>query len=657
MTATRSYRFRAPLETPQPTLYELLERAASTDQGLDEALLGDRVHVDRRAVRDGEVRPAADSLIEAELPSPEERWDMPRTSALARGEGWIVADKPAGMPGTVDHEDAMNPVLFLADALGADRKGFTPVWQMPDAAAGPWLFGTSAEAAEDLRQRWQSGDLMATWVALTPEPERPGGRLAGPEGLTVQYSATTIRNGIAELQATPRPEGDPPDVSPVETVLDALAERGIAALGDRRRAGYLTPGPLRFRLAALFEPETPLQHSWPAPDDWWPTDPIVPAARRAGPAGRAGELGQLTVSTELLRSLRDGTVRRIRSDEILESPDDFHSGALARADSPEEIAGPLVMLDGREPAAAWVWSNGAADVDLQSEVERRFDRAIGARRPFIRRLAECDLFRLVHGAADGLPGVYIDRVGPRWLVRREGEIGRSLFDRIDGRLGSFAPRTDRVFASDAGAASDPDDARGSASVVARESGVRFRLGRGLDAAASISPVRRPIRRAVREHPQVDRWLHLAPEGGGSAAVAAAAGADVVAPCLTAEHREWIENQTLAGSVLPLESPFEQTTSAYGAAVLDLDIVEEWFESRSAETVSRRLQALLGSGAPIVAYRCQPCPDHAARRTDGPEMEEIEAAFTHDRLDHPPDTPPIDDPSVPPPLVASRLLVD
>ncbi|MFB6351369.1 MAG: hypothetical protein ABEN55_17730, partial [Bradymonadaceae bacterium] len=187
--------FRVPYEHRPPTLGEVLARAwpESSEDDREAALTAGDIRVDERPVHDLAVEPGADAVVVLERSPEVGDYGMPDTQALARGDDWIVADKPVGMPGTPHPDDPMDPTAFLADRLGLDRSTFTPAWPMPTTAGGPWLFGLSLDAADRLRAAWADGDLMTTWVAIAPRPKIAQGTLYTTEGLRIRYSATTMR--------------------------------------------------------------------------------------------------------------------------------------------------------------------------------------------------------------------------------------------------------------------------------------------------------------------------------------------------------------------------------------------------------------------------------------------------------------------------------
>ena len=132
-------RFRVPFEHSPPTVGELLARAwpeANAEQR-EQALAEEMVRINEVIVGDPAAEPGAGAQVTAEVSLEGVRYGMPDASELARGEDWVVVDKPVGMPGRPVADDPMHPILFLADELGLDREIFTPVWSTPPTGGRP----------------------------------------------------------------------------------------------------------------------------------------------------------------------------------------------------------------------------------------------------------------------------------------------------------------------------------------------------------------------------------------------------------------------------------------------------------------------------------------------------------------------------------------
>src|SRR5690554_2661931 len=584
-------KFRIPAEDEPQTLAALLQRAwpDATAAQIAQAFEDGRVRVDERIEKKSEKLISRDAQVRAEVAAGEEPSGVPSAAGLARGDDWIVVEKPVGMSGVVAPDDPMNPLLFLADSLGVSREGFTPVWQMPAEGGGPWLFGLSEAASETLLQAWGSGALMITWVVLVPAPAIPQGRLVGAHGIHVDYSAAQIRNGLAELQLTPMPQQGAfervPD--PVSWLLEVLAAHEMPVLGDAKRGGFMVEGGLRLRAAAFFYlGDAPgdgapsptghdLAHSWNAGTNWWPEAPVVwiedaPAVAEDDAANsarstrakdtRTAQISTLQVSDRSLEILARKGHPWLLEDRNTGSRDKLAPGSLVHLVDTRGRTGPWALVEGPGKLAGRLWSHDAGGAkNFDEEVDLRVDEALAARAALTRNTAETDLFRLVHAEADGLPGLLIDRVGPLLRATLTGATALGFRDRVYQNILDFNPeimilevehfddiraektpgpgdRLARVIAHGA------NYARAGERVVGLEDGLRYwcEPWEGIDVGffADQRENRRKMRR-IAEPGQ--RWLNLFCHTGAFTVALAAMDCEVVSVDLSKRYLEWLED--------------------------------------------------------------------------------------------------------------------
>lgn len=408
--------FIVPNEDPVPTLGMLLERAwpEGTEAQRRQVFENDGVRVEERITRNRDRHVEPNAEIEVTVPTGEEPFGLPDPTSLARGDGWIVVDKTVGMPGILDRDDPMNPVLFLADMLGMDRSTFEPVWPMPTNMGGPWLIALSQQRAHALRDRIGAGHVMNTWSAIIPAPKIPRGTFRF-RGVQVQYGCARIQNGLADVQLTPE-FSEVEDLDPVSFLLDLLAAQGLPVVGDRERGGIMAAGSCRLRLTALFDSQGDLAHSWSAPTTWWPQgislDRETKDDAETAPVPTSKDFTPLQVSRKTLEILDLGHPW-VLEDRDTGKRDGFKPGTLVQLRTPEGKEGPFALIEGPGKVAARLFSRDAdAARNFRDEIEVRLDEAIARRAHLQKNIAHTDLFRLVHGEADGLPGLEIDRVGP-----------------------------------------------------------------------------------------------------------------------------------------------------------------------------------------------------------------------------------------------------
>lgn len=599
--------FLVPLEEPAASIAQLVGRAWPEGTAEQVAALFDagRVGVDGELYRKAHVTPPENARVVVEVGPGEEVYGLPDAEDLARGEGWVVVNKPTGMPGRIEPDDPMDPVLFLADMLGLDRATFSPVWPMPTEAGGPWLFGLTAADADRLRAAVTSGALMTTWTAIIPRPLMPSGRWessapksgsgAAAPNLQVDYATTTTRGGLCEVQLQvrfgPSKPGAPAEFAIVDALLDLLAEAGHPALGDRTRGGYMVSGGLRLRLAALYQEDSDLAHSWPMPADWWPEGPVAPvpepfrkapAAPAPDEAGEAeesyGPIASLTVSSKTLEIVErwgtDGGHPWVLADAKTSGREHLRAGQLVELRGPRGEHGPFALYEGPGDLVARVWSREREEAEnFGEEIDIRVDEAIARRNELLRRADHTNVFRLIHGEADGLPGLYLDRMGPVLRATLEGHTALGFKDRVyrsvvahdpqtmilevehlhDVREGEGLPQA-RVVHRGGGYLKPGEH------VVVLEEGLRYRcepwegidVGFFADQRENRRRLRTIVRDAGRRTKRTQRWLNLFCHTGAFSVALAAEGAHVVSVDLSRRYLRWLEeNFALNGLDLSL----------------------------------------------------------------------------------------------------------
>ncbi|MEZ4460333.1 MAG: hypothetical protein R3E66_11520 [bacterium] len=260
-----------------------------------------------------------------------------------------MVEKTVGMPGILQRDDPMNPVLFLADMLGVDRDTFDPVWPMPTNMGGPWLIALTTERAVELRERLAGGHVMNTWSAIVPAPPKARGTFKF-RGISVEYGCARMQDGLADMQLTPEFK-DSDDIDPVHFLLDLLAAQGLPVIGDRERGGVMAAGACRLRLTALFDQDGDLGHSWSAPNTWWPKGISLaretPAdVERVVSTPTAKDFTPLQVSRKTLEILDLGHPWAFE-DRDTGKRDGFKPGTLVQLRTPEGKAGPFALVEGQ----------------------------------------------------------------------------------------------------------------------------------------------------------------------------------------------------------------------------------------------------------------------------------------------------------------------
>jgi 23S rRNA (cytosine1962-C5)-methyltransferase len=368
------------------------------------------------------------------------------------------------------------------------------------------------------------------------------------------------RAGVAalRLRAADAACGPPP----LDAVLDWAASAGAPVLGDVHRGGVLVAGGLRVAAGSA--------------DALWPAEPVfAPDATDANPRA-----GALAVSVATVRALHRGHPWVI-ADAETGDPAAFRPGALVRLVPPRGPALGLARTDGEAGVAARVWALGAARARGAASVEERVARALERRAALLAGAGAAqgtDAVRLVHGEADGLPGLVVERLGPLVRVVVASRTALPVRDRalaalqraLAGALPDGAPfvevlhlrmpppgRLESVRLL-AGAWPPPGADRADGRVAVREGRLRFWVDPGLGAperprsATGLFLDQRDNRARVAARAKPGgRYLNLfAHTGGFSAALLAAGAGLVVSVDLSAPYLAWLEaNLALTG--LPL----------------------------------------------------------------------------------------------------------
>ncbi|MEM1349865.1 MAG: class I SAM-dependent methyltransferase [Myxococcota bacterium] len=591
--------FISPLEDEPPTLAELMARAwLEADSSTIESFIREgRVTVDDRILRDPARKVREGLVLTATLPPVDHAYGIPEAPELARGEGWVFVDKPVGMPGSLDRSDPMNPVLFMADVTGLDRDAVELSWPMPIDAGGPWPCAVDASARDRLVAGWSSGRTMLTFVAIAPRLSMSRGVIPGV--VPVGFAVTRMEGPLCEVQLTPQyvDDGSEP-VDPVTLVCDALRRQGAPAIGDRQRGGLMAEGGLRVRLQAIMDDALGMAHSWNPGRAWWPVEPLLapqeepelPEAQRrthivtgADPelSVRSSSEGirTLMVSSKTLEVLGGG------HPWVLEDADTggrghFANGEVVQLQDPRGALGPWALASRAGSIAAFVWSEDELSAtDFRGEVDLRVDEAVLARDALVRDSSRNSLYRLIHGEGDGLPGLYLDRVGPLLRATITSPVTDAYREYVYDNLAEFDPRLTVLevhHLRDVRAARLPRASlvRGAASsvrddgrVVGVEDGLKYwcEPWEGVD-TGFFADQRENRRKLLQIVQPGQRWLNLFGHTGAFSVALASRGATVTNVDVSKRYLRWTQdNFALNGLDASLNISVERDARAFAAA--------------------------------------------------------------------------------------------
>jgi 23S rRNA (cytosine1962-C5)-methyltransferase len=291
------------------------------------------------------------------------------------------------------------------------------------------------------------------------------------------------------------------------------------------------------------------------------------------------------VSAAVARAVRRGHPWILPDDETAPVAR-WHPGTLVEAVDPGGDSLGLARIDGPGAVAARIWTRSAGHRVAEGSVADRVAAALARRKSLVAPAGGADggpptdALRLVHGEADGLPGLHVDRLGPilRMLVTSEGA-AHALVDPVAealvaargegaGHAGPVEaivrvlhlrdrPGGDRVrpvrvesWPGLPGAEALLDD-RGRLSV--RERGLVFHVDPGLREPRRPRPgvglyldQRENRERLAAEARRGGRWLNLFAHTGAFSVALLAAGAEaVVSVDLSRPYLAWLEENLAA----------------------------------------------------------------------------------------------------------------
>jgi 23S rRNA (cytosine1962-C5)-methyltransferase len=379
---------------------------------------------------------------------------------------------------------------------------------------------------------------------------------------TLAFEVVEQRGAIAELQLALE-VGEPlapaalPD--PQECGLALLAEAGLPVLGDTPRGGARVPGAPRWRPAGAAPDASP----------WWPEEALFPPVE-----GRGDALPELAVSRASERVLARGHPWILRDEQTGDCAG-FLPGTLVRVVGPKGRSLGLARVEGTGSLAARMWTRGGERDAKTQSVEARVARALKRRRALLYPAAGApatDAFRLVHGEADALPGIAVDRLGSVLRVLVSGRCCDPLRPRLlDALVRGLAeplgpdppvvevlhlrepPRGElecvRLARGAQPAAWDGRASRqGDGRIVVHELGLAYLVDPGLGAPERSTPgiglfldQRENRRRLMERAAGGGHWLNLFAHTGAFSVALLAAGADrVTSVDLSVAYLRWLE---------------------------------------------------------------------------------------------------------------------
>lgn len=296
-----------------------------------------------------------------------------------------------------------------------------------------------------------SGPQSPLWLAWVDAPAADSGALAlarESSSPALELRVRVRREGLAAVEIS----GPPLSAA---GICDALARAEMPVVGDLHRGGLgVEGGP---RILALEGASLPDDGDVPETraaaaaaggasqrlaseslaseglDSGWPEEPAWPAP------GSTEEGLRLRVSDETLRALEEGHPW-ILPDRASEPASAFRPGSLVRVESRAGRTAGWAFIESSPRLAARIWAQGDRAESGIPSIDARIARALARRRRLLGG-EEGDAFRLVHGEADDLPGLFVDRLGALLRVLVTGRATEGFRDEALEALQRQLPTT------------------------------------------------------------------------------------------------------------------------------------------------------------------------------------------------------------------------
>lgn len=485
---------------------------------IDDAFRAGRVRVEGRQVEDGRRAARRGETIEVELGAPPE---VPARAAtlLAHIDAQLFVDKPSGV---LVHDDGSHgePPAWLR-RFASSWPTLLPAHRLDRPTSGVLVLCTDAAALATWSERFARRDLEKEYRAVvSPAPKGERGEIEGadeggrPMRLSWERLSTSDDGSRAELRCLPH-EGRNHQVRRL------LASAGFPIVGDYEHGPLV--GRRELRLA--------LHHRrlrWdggtvqaPMPMGWG--DLLAPCGSPKRPSVR--------ISDASARILGQGHPWVLR-DRDTGSTGHLSAGTLVELVDRLGQAHGTAVIDGPEPLCARAAAPHAGG--WRQTAERAIDRRQG-----LIAAPETDCVRLVHGEADGMPGLWVDRWAGVVVATVHGAAAETMVgaaieaarDRL-GPLPCFVQQHPRDLRARGGGEHGARlegrwwDGEGEAA-----EGAEFGLRYGIDPIGTLStglyPDHRDTRRRLRTEVAGRRVANLFAHTGAFSAVALAGGAAFV----------------------------------------------------------------------------------------------------------------------------------
>ena len=569
------------LPVPSPALPERLDRFVAANvpelsrKAVKALIDAGQVRVEGRAERKAALSLRPGQLVEVEyrpsqLPPP----TLELRHVVDRGPGWVAIDKPPGVRTHRSDEGLPGVPELLADSLGLEASSLRPAHRLDKDTSGLLVLAWDGATLAALGDLFATRAVEKTYRAVvSPTPGGVAGVLEGPEGMHARWNllARSPDGSRAELAVQPR-QGR------THQVRIQLASAGWPIVGDLEYGRPLPGGAPRMALHCERLSWADVALACPPPDGWEELlvpdrepEPPRPERRRGVPS--PSRRRTLQVSRATARILRGGHPWVIRDADTGELGL-FEPGDPADLVDPEGAFIATAMVDPRRSICARVVAE-RPDARLDDdEFARRAARALQRRAPLLDD-PDTTALRLIHGEADGLPGLRVDLWGEQLVATRatgatrrfEQVVYRTLTERLgdlplweqdhfeDLRRRSEGPRSARL----PGRWIRSSEAKPPETCLVKEDGLLFEVEPRAGLTTGLYPDQRDNRRLLRRHlaggPEGLRVANLFAHTGAFTVACAAAGvAEVLSVDLSPRYLERTRRNLVLNGLEPARHP-------------------------------------------------------------------------------------------------------
>ncbi len=540
--------FRAPGR--ELSVAELVARAwpQATPRQRDAAFAAGEVRLGNDIVRDSKTRVPPGTLCRVVAREGQQALAADKIAILQRGEDFCVVDKPRGWPSHEATPGGPDARTLVAAALACAVDEIWPVHRLDADVGGAWLIALSKAAAARLSESFASTDVQKEYRAVTPSlPWREGRFRAGIDGKPAETIFRVLSDDAADSEDERNDKNETCAVSltlitgRTHQLRRHLCGARCSILGDSLYGGVMVAGGLRLYSRSISIEREGIHAIAPEPPGFRVTEPVYSVSSQPI---------EITVSHATAVALERGHPW-ILTDTETSDVGGLRPGSLVRARSVRGKDIGECRIEGPGRIAARVWSRvgkSRPNTAAASSITSRIKLALERRSKLIQGISSeqaTTVFRLVHGEADGLPGLMIDRVGGDLRVlsmwRGTEAFEREAIDAVIETLGGdppvvmvrhFADRPKGQFLSVEAYRGEPCPRPFSV----EERGLLFEVDTGLadpfrsrpgfglyiDQRANRDRITKRIRTATG-----GRWLNLFCHTGAFSIAALAAGADEV----------------------------------------------------------------------------------------------------------------------------------